>query len=134
MLFGADQWPGGQNLMCTPKIYRQLFEIIPSPNFGLNFDPSHYVWQGPVSYTHLISAAKKEITTLEGALQHQQHHLRPLSPDRRQVRHHRLPGGAGHPPPDRAVSYTHLDVYKRQAITSSSETPEKSWEDRITDK
>ena len=46
MLFGPDQWPGGQNLMCTPKIYRQLFEIIPSPNFGLNFDPSHYVWQG----------------------------------------------------------------------------------------
>ena len=46
MLFGADQWPGGQNLMCTPKIYRQLFDIIPSPNFGLNFDPSHYVWQG----------------------------------------------------------------------------------------
>ena len=46
MLFGADQWPGGQNLMCTPKIFRQLFDIIPSPNFGLNFDPSHYVWQG----------------------------------------------------------------------------------------
>ena len=46
MLFGADQWPGGQNLMCTPAIYRKLFELIPSPNFGLNFDPSHYVWQG----------------------------------------------------------------------------------------
>ena len=46
MLFGADQWPGGQNLMCTPAIYRKLFDIIPSPNFGLNFDPSHYVWQG----------------------------------------------------------------------------------------
>ena len=45
MLFGADQWPGGQNLMCTPVIYRKLFAIIPSPNFGLNFDPSHYVWQ-----------------------------------------------------------------------------------------
>ena len=45
MLFGADQWPGGQNLMCTPAIFRSLFEIIPSPNFGLNFDPSHYVWQ-----------------------------------------------------------------------------------------
>ena len=28
MLFGADQWPGGQNLMCTPAIYRRLFEII----------------------------------------------------------------------------------------------------------
>lgn len=45
MLFGADQWPGGQNLMCTPVIYRRLFELIPSANFGLNFDPSHYVWQ-----------------------------------------------------------------------------------------
>ena len=46
MLIGADQWPGGQNLMCTPELFRKLFEIIPSPNFGLNFDPSHYVWQG----------------------------------------------------------------------------------------
>ncbi len=46
MLFGRDQWPGGQNLMCTPVMYKKLFEIIPSPNFGLNFDPSHYVWQG----------------------------------------------------------------------------------------
>ena len=46
MLFGRDQWPGGQNLMCTPVMLRKLFEIIPSKNFGLNFDPSHYVWQG----------------------------------------------------------------------------------------
>lgn len=46
MLFGKDQWPGGQNLMCTPNIYRKLFELIPTKNFGLNFDPSHYVWQG----------------------------------------------------------------------------------------
>ena len=46
MLFGADQWPGGQNLMTNPVMYRKLFEIIPSANFGLNFDPSHYVWQG----------------------------------------------------------------------------------------
>ena len=45
MLFGRDQWPGGQNLMCTPAIFRRLFEIIPSTNFGINFDPSHYVWQ-----------------------------------------------------------------------------------------
>lgn len=45
MLFGADQWPGGQNLMTTPKIWRQVFEILPSPNLGLNYDPSHFVWQ-----------------------------------------------------------------------------------------
>lgn len=46
MLFGREQWPGGQNLMCTPALYRKLFSLIPSKNFGLNFDPSHYVWQG----------------------------------------------------------------------------------------
>ena len=45
MLFGEDQWPGGQNLASTPKIWRQLFEIIPSDYFGLNYDPSHFVWQ-----------------------------------------------------------------------------------------
>ena len=45
MLFGKDQWPGGQNLMTTPKIWRELFAIIDSPYFGLNYDPSHFVWQ-----------------------------------------------------------------------------------------
>ena len=45
MLFGKDQWPGGQNLMCTPVMFRRIFEILPSPNLGINFDPSHYVWQ-----------------------------------------------------------------------------------------
>lgn len=45
MLFGRDQWPGGQNLMTTPAIWRELFGIIPSDNFGLNYDPSHFIWQ-----------------------------------------------------------------------------------------
>ena len=45
MLFGKDQWPGGQNLMCTPALFRKIFEILPFSNFGINFDPSHYVWQ-----------------------------------------------------------------------------------------
>lgn len=45
MLFGKDQWPGGQNLATTPAIWRTLFEIIPSDYFGLNYDPSHFVWQ-----------------------------------------------------------------------------------------
>jgi sugar phosphate isomerase/epimerase len=45
MLFGADQWPGGQNIMTTPKIWRQIFEILPYDNFGINYDPSHFVWQ-----------------------------------------------------------------------------------------
>ena len=45
MLFGADQWPGGQNLMTTPANWRKVFEIIPSDNLGINYDPSHFVWQ-----------------------------------------------------------------------------------------
>lgn len=45
MLFGYDQWPGGQNLFTTPEIWRKCFEIIPSKNFGINYDPSHFVWQ-----------------------------------------------------------------------------------------
>lgn len=45
MLFGTDQWPGGQNLMTTPANWRKVFEILPSDNFGINYDPSHFVWQ-----------------------------------------------------------------------------------------
>ena len=46
MLFTRDEWPGGKNLATTPAIWRKMFEAIPSPDFGLNFDPSHLVWQG----------------------------------------------------------------------------------------
>ena len=45
MLFGRDQWPGGQNLMTTPAIWQKVFDILPSPNLGINYDPSHFVWQ-----------------------------------------------------------------------------------------
>lgn len=46
MFFSNDEWPGGKNMAGSPKIWRRLFEDIPSDNFGLNFDPSHLVWQG----------------------------------------------------------------------------------------
>jgi sugar phosphate isomerase/epimerase len=45
MLFTADEWPGGKNLAASPAIWRRMFEEIPSANFGLNYDPSHLVWQ-----------------------------------------------------------------------------------------
>jgi sugar phosphate isomerase/epimerase len=45
MLFTADEWPGGKNLATTPAIWRRMFADIPSASFGLNFDPSHFVWQ-----------------------------------------------------------------------------------------
>ena len=45
MLFTRDEWPGGKNLATTPAIWRRMFAEIPSANFGLNFDPSHCIWQ-----------------------------------------------------------------------------------------
>jgi sugar phosphate isomerase/epimerase len=45
MLFTADEWPGGKNLAISPAVWRRMFEAIPSPSFGLNYDPSHLVWQ-----------------------------------------------------------------------------------------
>ena len=37
--------PGGQNLITTPKIWREVFKILDSDNLGINYDPSHFVWQ-----------------------------------------------------------------------------------------
>lgn len=45
MLFTGDEWPGGKNLAISPAIWRRMFRDIPSASFGLNFDPSHLVWQ-----------------------------------------------------------------------------------------
>ena len=45
MLFGAGQWPGGQNLMTTPENWKRIFEILDSSYLGINYDPSHFVWQ-----------------------------------------------------------------------------------------
>lgn len=43
MLFSDDEWPGGANLATTPAIWTEMFEKLPA--LGLNFDPSHLVWQ-----------------------------------------------------------------------------------------
>jgi len=45
MLFTADEWPGGKNLAHSPAVWRRMFKDIPSKSFGLNYDPSHLVWQ-----------------------------------------------------------------------------------------
>jgi sugar phosphate isomerase/epimerase len=45
MLFTLDEWPGGKNLAIAPSVWRAMFEKIPSSHFGLNFDPSHLIWQ-----------------------------------------------------------------------------------------
>lgn len=45
MWFSNDEWPGGNNLFTSPAIWRRAFEIIPDANFGINYDPSHFIWQ-----------------------------------------------------------------------------------------
>jgi len=45
MSFTKREWPGGKNLAHSPAIWRRMFEDVPARNFGLNYDPSHLVWQ-----------------------------------------------------------------------------------------
>jgi len=45
MLFTKDEWPGGKNLATTPEIWQRMFSDLDSNYFGLNFDPSHFIWQ-----------------------------------------------------------------------------------------
>lgn len=45
MSFSRDEWPGGKNLAVSPAIWRRMFNDLPSPSFGLNYDPSHFVLQ-----------------------------------------------------------------------------------------
>ncbi|MEM6346987.1 MAG: sugar phosphate isomerase/epimerase family protein [Bacteroidota bacterium] len=45
MLFTRDEWPGGKNLATTPAVWRRMYGDINSDYFGLNFDPSHFIWQ-----------------------------------------------------------------------------------------
>ena len=43
MIFTYDEWPGGHNIAYSPKIWRRILERW--DGVGMNFDPSHLVWQ-----------------------------------------------------------------------------------------
>jgi sugar phosphate isomerase/epimerase len=45
MLFSKDEWPGGKNLAVSPAVWRKLFHEFAGGTLGLNFDPSHLVFQ-----------------------------------------------------------------------------------------
>ena len=60
MLFSGHEWPGGRNLAVSPAIWQNLFKELPSPNLGLNFDPSHLIWQH-IDYVRAIRAFAKRI-------------------------------------------------------------------------
>lgn len=44
MFFTDDEWPAGKNLAYSPKIWRRMFEEFDTKYFGLNYDPSHFIW------------------------------------------------------------------------------------------
>jgi sugar phosphate isomerase/epimerase len=44
MIFSYDEWPSGHNLAYSPAMWRTMFEEF-GETVGLNFDPSHLVWQ-----------------------------------------------------------------------------------------
>ena len=53
MLFSKDQWPGGQNIFTSPANWKKVFDVLKSDNLGINFDPSHFVWQ-MLDYTKAV--------------------------------------------------------------------------------
>ena len=60
MLFSRDEWPGGKNLATSPVLWQLLFDELKSPNLGLNFDPSHLVWQH-IDYVRCVREFGKRI-------------------------------------------------------------------------
>jgi sugar phosphate isomerase/epimerase len=39
-------WPHDANVAVAPSLWQAIFDVLPSPQLGLNLDPSHLVWQG----------------------------------------------------------------------------------------
>ena len=44
MIFSYDEWPGGHNIAYSPIVWRRILETW-GGDVGMNFDPSHLVWQ-----------------------------------------------------------------------------------------
>jgi sugar phosphate isomerase/epimerase len=44
MIFSYDEWPGGHNIAYSPYVWRRILEAW-AGDVGMNFDPSHLVWQ-----------------------------------------------------------------------------------------
>ena len=45
MRFTRDEWPGGTNLAVSPAVWERMWQDLPAPHWGLNYDPSHFVLQ-----------------------------------------------------------------------------------------
>jgi sugar phosphate isomerase/epimerase len=45
MYFTNDEWPAGKNIATNPAVWQELFDLSHSTYLGLNYDPSHMIWQ-----------------------------------------------------------------------------------------
>ncbi|MES2797274.1 MAG: sugar phosphate isomerase/epimerase family protein [Bacteroidota bacterium] len=59
MFFTQDEWPNGKNMAISPQIWDRLFAIADSENLGLNYDPSHAIWQQMDYISHIKDYSKK---------------------------------------------------------------------------
>ena len=64
-----EGWPGGWPyyavLGCTPETWRAMFKEVPSPSFGLNYDPSHLVRIG-VDYLRALDEFAGKVFHVHG--------------------------------------------------------------------
>ncbi|AEB07802.1 Xylose isomerase domain-containing protein TIM barrel [Coriobacterium glomerans PW2] len=60
MLFTETEWPGGQNIMTSPSNWERIFNILDSDWLGINYDPSHFLWQ-QIDYLAPIQQFKDKI-------------------------------------------------------------------------
>lgn len=78
MWFTYDEYPGGLNLATSPDMFEEMFARIPLDNFGLNFDPSHFVWQ-QMDYISVLKPFQDRIFHI---------HLKDVSIDREKLNHY----------------------------------------------
>ena len=59
MFFTQDEWPNGKNMAISPPTWDRLFSIANSENLGLNYDPSHAIWQQMDYISHIKDYSEK---------------------------------------------------------------------------
>ncbi len=59
MYFTNDEWPSGKNIAHSPSIWRRLFSDLNSSAIGLNYDPSHMIWQQMDAYEPIRAFADR---------------------------------------------------------------------------
>jgi sugar phosphate isomerase/epimerase len=59
-----QSWPWVHNIAVSPAMWRKLFEVMRSPCVGLNFDPSHLVWQG-IDYLAAVDEFRDRIKIVQ---------------------------------------------------------------------